>query len=232
MTYAEITSLLMRYQSVKDKSIRTISNFNALDEQVSAINNSILTNTNKVSDLTSSKVLLDNSLNVFRTLLDRLSQEHINQLTTLLTNALQTIFFDRDYRVEVEVLDKRSSKTLNFFLIETLETGEIIKSPFQDSIGGGILAVIGFILQVFYLSFLNKSPIIFIDEGFSQVSTQYIPYLMSFINELSITKSFIMVLISHDPRLNPYSNNTYHVNRGTVKKVSKSTTNTKELTNE
>ena len=78
MTYAEITSLLLRYQSLKDKSIRTISNYNALDEQVSSINNSILTTSNKVNELSNSKVLLDNSLNVFRTLLDRLSQEHIS----------------------------------------------------------------------------------------------------------------------------------------------------------
>ena len=145
-----------------------------------------------------------------------MSQEHIERIVDLLSYALQTIFFDREYSVEVVMGDKRNSKTAEFYLVDKTDD-EVIRSPFEDSIGGGILAIVGFVLQVYYLGYLKQANIMFCDESFSQVSAQYIDPLIQFINELADTKKFIFVLISHDNRLIPYAKRTYEVTAGNVK---------------
>jgi ABC-type lipoprotein export system ATPase subunit len=66
---------------------------------------------------------------------------------------------------------------------------------------------------------LNLAPIIFIDEGFSQVSSQYIEPLLQFIEELANMKEFIFVLVTHDTRLMYRAVQTYEVENGVVTKV-------------
>ena len=111
--------------------------------------------------------------------------------------------------------DKRNAKTAEFYLVSEVN-GETIKSSFNDSIGGGIMAVVGFLLQVYYLGYLNRAPILFCDESFSQVSERYIDTLVDFINELAKQKDFIIVLITHDVRLMGKSKTMYKVNQGKI----------------
>ena len=112
--------------------------------------------------------------------------------------------------------DKRNAKTVEFFLVD--RTGpKLIRSSFTDSIGGGILAICGFVLQVYYLGTLKQANIMYCDESFSQVSSQYIDSLIAFIDELAKARGFIFGLISHDTRLIPHAKRTYEVVSGEVK---------------
>ena len=75
------------------------------------------------------------------------------------------------------------------------------------------------ILQVFYLGYLNQAPVLFMDESLSQVSSEYVPNLMSFIKELARQKGFIFVLVSHDTRIINYADKKYQVDQGIVTEV-------------
>ena len=86
--------------------------------------------------------------------------------------------------------------------------------------GFGIKTIIGFILQVYFILYHKLSPIIFIDEGFSNLSLQYIPYLRSLLTSLKEEYGFIFVLVSHDPRLIDIADQTYEVKNGEVRLVS------------
>lgn len=160
-----------------------------------------------------SSVIQNASIDILKTIIDRMSEEHIERIVDLLTYALQTIFFDRAYTVEIQVGDKRNSKVAELVLVEEKD-GTKIRSPFDGGIGGGVLAVVGFILQVYYLGYLNQASIMFCDESFSQVSAQYVPTLMGFIKELAEQEGFIFVLISHDERLNAYADRQYLIDAG------------------
>lgn len=59
----------------------------------------------------------------------------------------------------------------------------------------------------------------FLDEAFSNLSQQYLPYLRALINDLRDKYQFIFVLITHDPRLKEIADKTYEVNMGEVKLV-------------
>lgn len=165
-----------------------------------------------------SQQLQVSSIDVLKEIVDAMSQEHVQRIVELLTYGLQTIFFDKNYSVEVVVSDKRNTKTAEFQLVERTED-EVIRSPFNDGIGGGVLAIVGFILQVYYIGMLDLPPILFVDEGFSQVSSQYVNPLLQFINELADVKDFIFVLVTHDSRLMQCAVHTYEVNDGVVTKV-------------
>lgn len=173
----------------------------------------------KISKGESSILIQESSISIIKELIDRLSEEHISKITSLITYSLQTIFYDKDYKLEVCMGDKRNSKTAEFFLVENKKVNNVIKSvksSFTDSIGGGILSVVGFVLQVYYIGYLNQANILFLDESFSQVSSEYIPNLMAFIKELSIQKGFLFILVSHDVRINSYADKTYLVKEGKV----------------
>ena len=159
--------------------------------------------------------LQSTSIEVLKEIIDQMSREHIEKVQSLVTFALQTIFYDRDYALEIEVEDKRNNKSAEFYLVEQRPDGAL-KASFNDSIGGGILSVVGFVLQVFYISYFKLRPIIFCDESFSQLSEQYIDGLMEFIEKLAEKKEFRVVLISHDPRLIPKAQKVYRVTDGLV----------------
>ena len=98
-----------------------------------------------------------------------MSSEHIERVVNLLTYALQTVFFDKEYSVELLMGDKRNAKTAEFYLVENRDK-QVVRTEFEDGIGGGIQVVVGFVLQVFYIEYFGLSPIMFLDESFSQLS--------------------------------------------------------------
>lgn len=160
----------------------------------------------------------ETSIDMLKEIVDRLSQDHIERIVDLLSYALSVIFYDKDYTVEVEMGDKRNAKTAEFVLVERNEEG-VTRSSFDDEIGGGIIAVVGIVLQVYYIGMLNLSPIIFVDEGFTQISSSYIDNFLKFIKELAEQKKFIVVLVSHDERLIAFADRTYRVDSGEVRRV-------------
>ena len=55
---------------------------------------------------------------------------------------------------------------------------------------------------------------VFLDEAFSQVSDQYIPYLNQLLSGLKEAYGMIIVLITHDPRFSELADRTYDVSNG------------------
>ena len=155
------------------------------------------------------------AVDTLKEIMDKLSQEHVERVVALLSYALQTIFYDKQYSVEIVTSDKRNVKTADLVLVERKED-TVIRSDFNDSIGGGIMAVVGLVLQVYYTNLTGQAPILFLDEALTQVSVEYIPTLMEFIKELAYQKDLILVLVSHDDRLISYADKIYRVDDGVV----------------
>ena len=103
----------------------------------------------KLEDEQKSLLVQGNAINVLKEIVDKMSQQHIERIVDLVTYALNTIFYDKNYSVEVILGDKRNSKTAEFQLVERTET-EVIRSSFNDGIGGGIVAIVGCILRCLF----------------------------------------------------------------------------------
>ena len=152
-------------------------------------------------------------------IIDTLSRSHLNHLEKLLNSAVSTIFFDRMYRIEFDISEYRNSNCLTIYLIDVKDDGTEIRTDIKDN-GFGVKTIIGFILQVYFILYHKLSPILFIDEGFSALSSQYIPYLRSLLTSLKDEYGFIFVLVAHDVRFIDIADIKYEVKDGEVKLVS------------
>lgn len=213
-------NLTCRYEDLRTKAIRLDSDLKSLETSLKQFQSYKKQKELEILTLREEYKLQEKSIIVMKELIDKLSQQHIKKLVDLLSFALKTIFYDKNYSVELKVENKRDSKSAQFFLVERIEE-EVLKYDFEDGIGGGILAIVGFVLQVFYLGYFKLAKIIFCDESFSQISDQYIDGLMSFIQKLSEKKGFIFVLISHDKRLIDRGDKVYEVENGVVTELAK-----------
>ena len=76
------------------------------------------------------------------------------------------------------------------------------------------LVVISTIIQLFYVINLALRKYIFLDEQLSQLSEQYVPYFMEFINELCLDTNLSIVLITHDNKFIEYGTRIYLADKG------------------
>lgn len=210
--------VLERYEKIKVKAIRTKSQIEQHYMTAKDLKSQYDEKTTQLENEKDSLNVQNFAIDTLKEIMDKLSQEHVEKVVSLLTYALTVIFHDKNYSVEIVTSDKRNVKTADLILVERTED-RVIRSEFNDSIGGGILAVVGLVLQIYYCNVLGQSPVLFMDEALSQVSSEYISTLMAFIKELAETKNLIIVLISHDERYMNYADKTYMVNDGDVKEL-------------
>jgi hypothetical protein len=117
----------------------------------------------------------------------------------LVTEGLQSIFGD-EYEFKMLVERKRGMVTLDFRLVTTWPD-RVVTTPLAGARGGGLLAVIGFVLRVVLLSvFKDRSRLMLVlDETFGQVSSEYIEPLMHFVKKLIDELGVQVVMVTHDP---------------------------------
>lgn len=152
------------------------------------------------------------AVEVMKQLVQALSEEGLLKLQQLLTYGLSLIFDDRSYSIEIDIKDRGTSKTVEFFLVEGS-----LKASLRDSVGGGIQSVVSLVLRVYFLLHMDLRRFLVLDESLSQVSTKYVPGLFSFLDHLVEDLGFEILFITHDPRFLPYAKRVYRVYRGSVK---------------
>lgn len=205
--------IISRYNQAKMQSISLKSSITNTKRVLSQLKLNYEEKKKEYEELTKKSVLQEEGLNLLKNLIQTMATEHINEVADFINEGLKTIFYDKEYKIEIEIEDKRNLKQANLYLIE--KNGEdILKSSLKDSVGGGVLVTIGFLLQVFYIQYHGLSPIIFLDEAFTQLSDKYIVYLKMFIEDLAKRLGFIFVLITHDERLMHNAAKTYEVEGG------------------
>jgi hypothetical protein len=117
----------------------------------------------------------------------------------LVTEGLQSIF-GPEYEFKMLVDRKRSQVSIDFRLITHWPDRDHV-TPLAGARGGGLLAVIGFVLRVVLLSlFKERSRLMLVlDESFGQVSSEYTEPLMHFVKKLIDELGVQVVMVTHDP---------------------------------
>lgn len=205
--------IIARYNRAKMQSISLKSSITNTKRVLSQLKLNYEEKKKEYEELTKKSTLQEEGLNLLKNLIQTMATEHINEVADFINEGLKTIFYDKEYKIEIEIEDKRNLKQANLYLIEK-NGDDILKSSLKDSVGGGVLVTIGFLLQVFYIQYHGLSPIIFLDEAFTQLSDKYIIYLKMFIEDLAKRLGFIFVLITHDERLMHNAAKTYEVEGG------------------
>lgn len=158
---------------------------------------------------------------VFKTLQERLTYVHIDHLTNLINNALETVFNDDyiQYSVRIETSQQRNNNTCQFYLLTT-ENNITTETLLQDN-GFGIQSLIGFVLQIYFILQHNQARILFLDESLTAISTDKLPKLKIFIDKVSQQYDFKFILIAHMSDLFELADYAYNVENGKVTEVTK-----------
>lgn len=168
----------------------------------------------EVDDITHQMEILAIAKQVVQEMIATFSLERIKKLESIVTKCLQTVFFDKELSFRVDITDSRNKKAVNFFIVEQVCDNEYVFPLTTTAVAGGILVVTSFILQIYFIKYFKLPPMVFLDEAFSQVSDQYIPYLNQLLSGLKEAYGLIVVLITHDPRFSELAERTYDVNNG------------------
>ena len=140
-------------------------------------------------------------------------QESIGVLQDTLNSAMQYVMTDKDYSVKLELDDKRGNKTLNLALVDNTKGFEV---DLKDGVGQGVRTIISFVLKAYYLV-NDNSKVLLLDEKYSALSAQYIPYFMQFLKKFTEERDFIIVMITHDTRFVDYGDKAYIVADGVIR---------------
>lgn len=206
--------IIKQYQSMYNKAIVKKSNIELQLQQLEDTKQSYNKSLNELQQLLKDQQTYEQSIEILKKMMNSLTNSQINHLSDLLNSAVQTIFFDRQYSIELQVTELRNQNQLKLLLHEDTNEGHVV-SNIEDN-GYGLKAIIGFILQCYFIIYYKQTPMLFLDEAFGNLSSQYLPYLKSLLQSLTNKYGFYFILITHDERLMELADRTYKVRLGSV----------------
>lgn len=203
------------YQDYFNRAIAMKSNIELLKSQKEEMLITKQESLDKMKGLVHEINTYEKAIEYLKQIIEGLSRSQIEHLENLINSALSTIFFDQNYSVDLVITELRNTNNLQIVFNKIDENGNKIQSKIDDN-GFGVQSIIGFVLQIYFIIYHKLYPVLFLDEAFSTLSLEYIPYLKSLINSLSEKYNFIFVLITHDTRFMDISDKTYKVKEGKV----------------
>lgn len=175
-------NVIERYRKLADSREKLKSNFSLLSSQLTQA-------LKQIDEINEEKRLLENSLQALKDAKPILSANSIEQCEKLANSALATIF-------ETDATLKYSSEEGRFIIDE----GDY-STDLKEGNGGGYLAVISLVFNLFLLMKLKKRRFLCFDEQFTQISDEYFENFMSFLKVLSKDLDVDILLVTHDKRI-------------------------------
>lgn len=121
------------------------------------------------------------------------------QVESLVTQGLKTIFSDELSFHLVQTKRKDNTTLIEFVVRSALADGSVVETDIVDEEGGGLAATVGFLLRlvVLLLSRDRQDTVLFLDETFAHVSAEYEPRLAEFLRILVDKTGVQIVLVTH-----------------------------------
>lgn len=175
-------NVVERYRRLVDRREKLKSNFSLMSSQLTQA-------LKQIDEINEEKRLLENSLQALKDAKPILSANSIEQCEKLANSALATIF-------ETDATLKYSSDEGRFIIDE----GDY-STDLKEGNGGGYLAVISLVFNLFLLMKLKKRRFLCFDEQFTQISDEYFENFMAFLKVLSKDLNVDILLVTHDKRI-------------------------------
>jgi DNA repair exonuclease SbcCD ATPase subunit len=120
-------------------------------------------------------------------------------IEALVTQGLHTIFSDE---LSFHLIPGVRAKTpiVDMIVRSQLADGTSVDTDVLAARGGGLAAVVGFLLRlvILLLSKNRQDTVLFLDETFAHVSAEYLPRLIEFLKDLVAKTGVQIVLVTHD----------------------------------
>lgn len=207
-----------------------------LDQNLSKLNNKILSNEGKIEILNDqlekiekkledkekySEVLTQVSL-LFQKTSEFAREQSKRQIEDTVTKCLQFIF-ETDIEFLIELSEARSVPIAEFYVQSNYSEGYSIKTKPEIARGGGVVDIISLALRIAFLQ--QNQPILsgplILDEPGKHVSNDYIFNLGEFLKQSSNVFNRQIIMVTHNPHLSQISDKTFQVkNKKGISEVS------------
>lgn len=134
-----------------------------------------------------------------------------NQIETIVTHGVQTIFGD-DLTFHVNS-EQKSNRTEVSFTLKSSMGNETVETEILDARGGGVAAVVGFLLRLIVTLLREERPLLSLDETFAQVSEGYLPAVAQFIQELVEQTGAQVLMVTHSEVFAEHADKVYRVSQ-------------------
>lgn len=150
----------------------------------------------EIADLVATQESCDEAAAVLNSYADSRQAEVQTKVETLVTEGLRAVFGE-DLSFHA-VTSTRGKLAATDFVIRSMADGHVVETPIMEARGGGVAAVAGFLLRLILLMLRKDArQVLFLDEAFAQVSSEYEPRLAEFIRELVDKTSVQIILVTH-----------------------------------
>lgn len=208
----QVDNLLAELMVVKTSVEQLRRRHNSIAVEAKEIYNSIANKGDILSNC-------EKSQEYYKRAVDILYSRSIGELESLLNSALAYVFYDKPYKIRLDLDFSRGKKSVSIVLLDNTDEDEPVEIDVKDGVGNGIRTVISFILSVYYILSKKVFPILLLDESYSYLSAQYVQRFFELMKGFCEKKGLRVVLISHDVRFLDYSNKKYVVADGMVSEV-------------
>lgn len=121
------------------------------------------------------------------------TQQYIEtNISSIVTNALQAVFFEKNLEFVVKFDKKRNSTECNLFLIEDGEEYDLM-----DDKGFGIADICSFALRVAYVLLDSVDNVLIMDEPFRNLDEERVVYASKMVAELSKELDMQFIISTH-----------------------------------
>lgn len=165
----------------------------------------------EVSDLTQSISDLDRVTTLLNSLGEERQLAAQQSIEELVSRGLRMIFDDT---LSFHIVQGVRGKTpVVDFVVRTTIGSEVIDTSVMEARGGGLAAVIGFLLRLVVM-LLSRDPkdtsLLVLDETFAHVSAEYLEPLGQFLREVVDRTGVRIVMVTHQPEFAEFADRVYN----------------------
>ena len=178
--------------------------------------------TTEVSDLSALVEELDRVTVLLNSLGEERQLAAQSSIEELVTRGLRMSFDDT---LSFHIVQAVKGKTAVVeFVVRTTLGNDVIETPVMDARGGGLAAVIGFLLR-FVVMLMGRDPrdstIMVLDEIFAHVSAEYLEPTGQFLREVVDRTGVQIIMVTHQPEFAQYADRVYNFSTTNGKTVVK-----------
>jgi Fe-S cluster assembly ATPase SufC len=155
-----------------------------------------------VKNLQDEKDILEKTEKVLKHLTDKLVHRDLTKMNALITYGLKTVFSDRSLSFEASI-EERGSKI--WIDLRTLNRDQVLDAHCR----GSVHVIESFLLRLLCIIKMKRAKIIFLDETFAAVDSDYIEPLSLLIKELCEKLGLSVLLVTHNRGFLEFADHSY-----------------------
>lgn len=157
-----------------------------------------------VEKLQEEKDLLEKTEKVLKHLTDKLVHKDLTKMNALITYGLKTVFTDRNLSFEASI-EERGTKI--WIDLKTLNRDQVLDAHCR----GSVHVIESFLLRLLCIIKMKRAKIIFLDETFAAVDSDYIEPLSLLIKELCKKLDLSVLLVTHNHGFSEFVDHSYRI---------------------